>query len=81
MRNLAGSSVEIERLEGAAALYAGIVGGFWGSRRRHLRSGYCCAAVHQQALVALHMLTTAYETAGHDERTPTPWPLYPSALP
>ncbi|MCB0128381.1 MAG: hypothetical protein KDE58_39210, partial [Caldilineaceae bacterium] len=64
-------SVDLDRLEEAATLYRGeLLAGFgvadaptfeeWLLLRREV--------LHQQALVALHMLTTAYETAGHYER-------------
>ncbi len=65
------SSVDLDRLAEAAALYRGeLLSGFgladapafeeWLFLRREL--------LHQQALVVLHTLTTAYEAAGNDER-------------
>ena len=65
------SAVDLDQLEAATALYRGeLLSGFgladaaafeeWLFLRREL--------LHQQALVAMHRLTTAYETAGHYER-------------
>ena len=67
----ASSAVDVDPLEEAAALYRGeLLSGFgladapafeeWLFLRREL--------LHQQALVLLHTLTTAYESVGNDER-------------